>query len=361
MNTVNDFEQIKERLSAFWAGEAMDRPAASIMCPAANPKPYIPPVSVEQKWLDAAYRVKSFADTAGNYEYHAEAFPLFCVNLGPCVLANFVGSDYKLDETTVWFDRNPMIKDINRREKLRFDEQSIMWQTLLEITKRAAPHAGKDFLLGLTDFGGALDIAGALLGAEELYCLMYDEPEALTALCDEIDDVWIELFNKQNRINDELQSGYCTWQPMWKSTPWYPLQCDLSVSISADMFEKFALNSLRRLAKAVGGSTVYHLDGYAEHIHLDHILSIPEIVAIEWVPNPKGAWLNHYDKTFFSMYKKIQDSGRRLIMRAVDPAIIEPLFEVIDPRGVYIATWANSTEEALDIEKRLKKVMLKNK
>ena len=49
------------------------------------------------------------------------------------------------------------------------------------------------------------------------------------------------------------------------------------------MFEEFVLHTLQRDCLALT-NTLYHLDGEGELRHLDRLLSIPALKAVQWVP-----------------------------------------------------------------------------
>lgn len=53
--------------------------------------------------------------------------------------------------------------------------------------------------------------------------------------------------------------------------------------IGTDMFEEFVLHTLQRDCLALT-NTLYHLDGEGELRHLDRLLSIPALKAVQWVP-----------------------------------------------------------------------------
>ena len=61
------------------------------------------------------------------------------------------------------------------------------------------------------------------------------------------------------------------------------LQCDLSYMISPQMFGRFVLPELAASCRRLG-NPAYHLDGPGEIPHVDMLLSIPELRAMQYVP-----------------------------------------------------------------------------
>lgn len=53
-------------------------------------------------------------------------------------------------------------------EQIRFDPQNRYWKLIQELTRRALDVAQGDFVVGLSDLGGDLDILASLRGEERL-------------------------------------------------------------------------------------------------------------------------------------------------------------------------------------------------
>jgi hypothetical protein len=75
--------------------------------------------------------------------------------------------------------------------------------------------------------------------------------------------------------------------------------------IGDDMFKEFVLPTLRRDTERLT-NVIYHLDGVGELCHLDSVLSLPDLRAVQWVygygqPGPMH-WLD--------VYRKIRAAGK---------------------------------------------------
>ena len=75
---------------------------------------------------------------------------------------------------------------------------------------------------------------------------------------------------------------------------------------------------------------MYHLDGPQALRHLDLLLDIPEIHAIQWVP---GAGRDYWGD-WIDIYRKIQMRGKALQILSIPAADLGWLFEVLRPEGV---------------------------
>ena len=78
---------------------------------------------------------------------------------------------------------------------------------------------------------------------------------------------------------------------------------------------------------------LYHLDGPQALRHLDLLLEIPEIDAIQWVP---GAGRDYW-ADWIHVYRKIQEAGKSLQLLSVPVTDLHLLFESLRPEGVWLS------------------------
>ncbi len=328
-------EQKMKIYEDFWERRPLKRPVLNLTAPKDPQMKYDVPASPEQRWLDEEFIVNHIRKWWGNTARFAEGVPNIFTNLGPGCLAACVGGNYGLSDHTVWFDRDPIIKDWEDLPDIELNYQSEMWQHLLRLQNK---FAAEGLPFSITDLGGIMDIVASLRGTEELLYDLYDYPEEVKELSHRITEMWLEAFDQQVETVGKHVPYYSSWMNIPSSKPWYPLQCDFSYMISPDHFEEFVLEDLATLAKHMPRS-IYHLDGVGELPHLDMILDIPEITGIQWVAGDGEAPL--WDEKWFPVYKKIQDKGKNLVLNkgAVserDVAGAERLIKTLDPTGVYM-------------------------
>lgn len=356
----DDWEKCKERFDAFWSGDMLDRCCVSVTAP--RTKPLVTGAenksagSLEEKWLDCAYRYEQAIYAFSHTFYGGEAFPNFQINLGPGVVAAFMGAPYALKEDTVWFGVEPVLNNWSSLPGLRFREDSEMWQAVVALARYYTERARGDFKVCNTDLGGTLDIAASLRGTEQLLIDLLDNRDEVLELCRIIDDIWLSCYDKVQRIINDHQEGSTDWYPTWcREKRSYAIQCDFSAMISPAAFVDFAMPSLIRQAKSLDRA-IYHLDGPGQLPHLEHLLEIDAIDGIQWVPGqgqPGGC-----DERWFPYYRRIQEKGRKLIIMQVEPAKIGILLDAISPRGVLLAdVRCRSEAEAMDLLKLVEKLV----
>ena len=73
------------------------------------------------------------------------------------------------------------------------------------------------------------------------------------------------------------------WVNLWFPGKGYPVQNDFTCLISASMYGEFFLEELVNEINYLDYS-IYHLDGPDALKHLDMILEIPRLNAVQWVP-----------------------------------------------------------------------------
>jgi hypothetical protein len=103
--------------------------------------------------------------------------------------------------------------------------------------------------------------------------------------------------------------------------------------ISEDDFRRFALPFLREQTEKID-YTLYHLDGVDAIRHLDAVLEMEKLNAVQWTPGvgePQGG-----DPRWFDLYKKILASGKSVMANWVKPEELQPLIDNVGNHGLHI-------------------------
>jgi len=344
-------DKTKENYRAFWANEG-----ACFYVTALKRKFDLPQAdSLEQKWLDGEFIVKNLNTVTENTYFGGDAFPSSFVNLGPGVMSTFLENPYKLAHDTVWFDVDPMIKFMDGSlPTLVYNKDNETYKQVYELTKYTLKNSAKDILVGMTDLGGGLDILASLRGSENLLYDLYDYPEQIHSLMREIDTAWELYFEDFASLLMEKQDGMATWMPIWNDRRWYALQCDFCAMISPESFCEFVLPCLTREAEFLDNA-VYHLDGPGELCHLDYILDIEKINAIQWTSGAGNADVGSAE--WFDLYKKIQSKNKGLVLLDVQPEYVINIFENLSHKGLYVKCECKTYEDAVSLEKQVNKIL----
>ena len=110
------------------------------------------------------------------------------------------------------------------------------------------------------------------------------------------------------------------------------------------MFKRFVIPSLTKQCEWLDHS-MYHLDGTQAMCHLDALLDIDALDAIEWTP--EAGIESGGDPRWFELYRKILAAGKSIQAIGVGEDQIVPLLDAVGSKGVYIA---GSTSDPADAE-----------
>jgi hypothetical protein len=111
------------------------------------------------------------------------------------------------------------------------------------------------------------------------------------------------------------------------------LQCDISAMISPDDFRTFALPFLEEQCRHID-YTLYHLDGVDAIRHLDALLEINDLNAIQWTPGygqPQGG-----DPRWYPLYRKIRDAGKAVMINWIQLDELRPLLDQVGNQGLHL-------------------------
>lgn len=286
------------------------------------------------------------------WTWHGDAVPHVPTYIGPGSLAIFLGSRPETVDGSVWFhEANGWSGD---PADLRFEESNPWWrrtEALIEAMRDRATDGA--YRIACPDLVENWDILASLTGATDLLMKMIDEPEWVHAALAAVDTVYYEVFQRiYELIADE--DGSMVYGPflLWGPGRTAKIQCDGSAMFSPSMFEEFVLPGLTRQTEWLDYS-MYHLDGTQCIPHLDFVLSMPALNAVEWTPQagkPGGT-----DSTWYPMYRRILEAGKSLQVLVDDPSAVPELLDAIGTDGVYLLGIDVDAAELADIVQKVRK------
>jgi len=204
----------------------------------------------------------------------------------------------------VWFwpDEPREIADIH----VRYDPDNVWVRRIKDIYRAGLEKWNGLVVMGMPDLGGVMDVAATFRGSENLLMDLYDEPEEVLRLNREIEEAWHAAYQDFSAVLAP-QGCHSDWSGLLSREPSYILQCDFCYMIGNPMFRQFVLPTLRGDVEKLT-NTIYHLDGVGELNHLNDVLALEKLNAVQWVfgdGKPGGLhWLD--------VYKKIQAAGKRM-------------------------------------------------
>jgi len=119
--------------------------------------------------------------------------------------------------------------------------------------------------------------------------------------------------------------------------------------MSPAMFDELCVPALRRQCQWLDYS-MYHLDGEDALGHLDSLLGIPELDAIEWTPIGASGQVTGMptggSPEFYNLYKRILKAGKGVQAVSVKPDEVIPMLDAVGPAGLFIMVWADDQATA---------------
>jgi len=270
-----------------------------------------------------------------NSHFPADILPISYTNLGPGSLSLYLGCTPDFSNDTVWY--KPCWHKLDDPEELPtlvFDSSNYWWKITEEILKSSIEIADGRYFAGCPDLVENIDILSSLRDSQLLMMDMIERPQWVEKKIGEINRVYFDVYDRVYQIIKQDDGGAC-FGPfrIWGPGKTAKVQCDASAMFSPDMFRQFALSALKEQCSWLDYS-MYHLDGTQAICHLDAILEIEDLDAVEWTP--QAGIEDGGNERWYPMYRKILASGKSLQVINVLPNEIKPLLNAIGTKGVYI-------------------------
>lgn len=352
-----DIDKVKERLMAFWEHEYAGRALISVVAPktkGANISMFHndvrdmdkDPEAIRAYWEDPETIYRNNINRLERTYLGGETLPVVFQNYGTSGHCNYYGSKPTYGNDTIWFD--PILDTLDGFSQDRYDEKVL--EKHLKIAQYMTDHAGDSYFVGMPDSTGTLDCITHLYGPERLLMDFMMNPDAVKNMVHVLNQGWRDSCEKFYKISEKHNGGGThAWMHLWAPGRVFHMQCDLSVMISADMYEEFVMDELREQLEWID-YPVYHFDGIEQTKHLPHILSLKKLRAIQWTEvagQPSAS-------NFIPTLQMIQKAGKGLIIMA-PPSDVKPLLENLSAKGLYIHTQVETPEEAADLVKYVEK------
>lgn len=346
MRLKPDIALVKERLLAFWEREIVDRALIAVTAPIDPGKAISPFVNdidfhgdaeaLRDYWTNpATIRAVNLAKLENTF-LGGESLPAIFQNYGTSGHCAYYGANPTYQQETIWFD--PIWEEVDL-SVIQFDAKRL--EKHLETARYLVENAGGDYFVAMPDQCGTIDALGHLMGTENVMMAMMDQPEELERAVAKLNQGWataVQAFYQASR--DNCDGSVHAWMNLWAPGLVQQMQCDFSVMISPEMFGRFAVPELEQQIAHID-YPVYHFDGVEQVAHLDHILGLEKLRAIQWTHVAGQPSAAHY----IPVLRRIQDAGKGLIIMA-PPGDVAPLMEGLSHRGLYLSTEADTPEEA---------------
>ncbi len=343
-----DWDESKKRFEAFWNRDIADRPLLLIgtATDGSGEVPPTPPATLEERYTDVDYLLAAVEYGLKRTYYAGDMFPHFAPYLGAGSVALYLGSEPGFAEDTIWFEK---CIDGLKDPIPSFDPNNKWWLKTLEITQKAVERFRGKALVTFPDLVENVDIIASLRGTEELLFDLIECPEDVHRWQKALLDLYFEYYDRLYDMikEDDGGSSFIAFN-IWGPGRTAKIQCDFSAMISKPMFDEFVAPYLEEQAKRLD-YVCYHLDGPGALQHVDTLVSLPNIDAIQWTPGAGTSGVG--DPAWIPLYKKIREAGKSLVLLGPSPDEAEHIAREVGPEGILFATGADSPEHADEIVK----------
>lgn len=327
-----DFPTIARRFEAWWAHDLLDRP---IFIGAVNANPDRP-FSKRLHLLDRpdAWLQEKVADMHQTYRV-GDALPHIRVDFGPVMLGGLFGAGVEFRSDTAW--THPFINDDwSNAPDWNLRDDNDWWMLLRRLTGRVAEDAAGRYLVCTPDLGGSGDVLLNLRGSAKLCLDVRLQADRVQSAIEAIYPAWRQAFSELYGIVMERGAGLVHWLGLWSSQPYMIPACDFNSMIAPKDFQRLFLPDIAHQAATVGRA-VFHLDGPDAAVHIEALLDVPEVQAIQFTP---GAGTPSA-MVWVEMFRRIQQRGRSLLVVCPADEVLA-LSDALRPEGLAILLDAES-------------------
>lgn len=352
----NNWNQTKQRFEKWWSHEGLlvgmwgaPETGACIHEKAVAP---VALATLTERWINADFRAAHNHYRLSRSIFPLDVLPSATPDLGPGILAAYLGSEPGFAEDTVWFHQ--AFADVAAPETLpplKFDPANKWWQITEAILRACVANARGKYFVGCPDLMENMDVLSSLRDAQTLCIDMLERPEWIEQKITEINAVWFDAYQRVYDII-KLEDGSSVYDTfyIWSPGKVAKLQCDTSAMFSPRMYRRFVVPSLTKQCQWLDNS-LYHLDGTQAVPHLDALLEIKELDAIEWTPQAGIETGGH--KRWHDMYKRILAAGKSVQVVNVELDEVLPLLDTIGNKGVYMLIQFKDAHEAEQVERMI--------
>jgi hypothetical protein len=179
---------------------------------------------------------------------------------------------------------------------------------------------------------------------------LYDDPDQVRRLAELAIADFEEIYNHFDALLKESGQLSVSWMGIPSYGRMHIPSCDFSALISQEFFNEFALPILQQETKTMTHN-VFHVDGIGVANHLEAILSVPEVHALQWV---QGVGDDYPIMQWASFIKDLQAKEIPVIVD-LSAEDLDDFTNEMEPDGLFLWIATDDEQEEIDILKRIEK------
>jgi len=287
-------------------------------------------VEPKARWLDAAYQAELAAASLQNRDFLGDSLPIAYANLGPEVFSGFYGCPLHFgDYGTSWSD--PILHDWKDADRIQLDWNSPYLAKLLQMTDALLEISQGRFIVGMPDWHPGADCIAAFRDPQNLAIDLITNKHDVISMLNRITSDYFKIYDLFYHKLRDAGMPITSWTPLVSEGKYYIPSNDFSIMISKPMYDEVFLPGIIDECRFLDRS-IYHLDGPGALRHLDSILAIPELNALQWVYGSGNEGIHKWIK----VYQKAQANHKGIqVMCRFDE--IELVMDTLSPKGLFLS------------------------
>ncbi len=288
-----------------------------------------PAADWNQRWFDPAWRAAELDHYVAHASLKADMIPVANTQLGPGSLTAILGGRLEGGPDTIWIHPADCVGD-----EIVFNSENEAWLLHKALLKACKKRAQGNYYVGMPDLMEGLDVLAALRGTDNVLLDTMINPELLDEQLKQVNEIYFKVYNElYDIVREDDGMAFCYFS-IWGPGRVSKLQSDISIMISEEDYRRFVQPYIRQQCQQLD-HTLYHLDGVGAIRHLDALLEIEELDAIQWTPGvgePQGG-----DKKWYDLYRRIKAGGKSVEANWITLDELEPLLDNVGAEGMLLS------------------------
>lgn len=313
------------------------------------PEPPAPP-TVEERHTDPEFVAPFTRWKMAHRAWPGDILPSAWPHVGTLPLAACLGAKPSYSMYNVWY-KEVMHTLGDDYPPLKYDPEFPECRQLETIIRRSVEAAKGNYFIGMPAFLGGIDNLCEVRGTAETLMAIIEDPPGLHRRLREIQDAYYVAFDRFYDMIKLEDGSMCFGYFMLYGDGKVGLcQCDTAMMISPEMFGEFVMPYLREQCAFLDRS-MFHIDGSDALQHLDMLLEIDDLDAIEYTPDPNVP--DAADPRWFEYYRRILDAGKSLWVANLKKHQVLPVLDAIGGKGVYVQAWPLTEAEGVELAEKV--------
>lgn len=156
----------------------------------------------------------------------------------------------------------PFLEDIDDLSKLPDPEKSPWLDLLKEYTRLLVDNSNGEYQVVQCLQRGSIDLVSAVMGHTEMCYALLDNPAGVSHLAEHCTEAFLLVAKAQQAIQEPLRGGYTNPFAVWAPGTTVRTQCDVTSSVSAEMYEEIFIPFEQEICRHFDYSVVHLHSGY---------------------------------------------------------------------------------------------------